>query len=404
MNGVKMPSTVTVPVAVVDAVLPHSNADRLEIVHVLGWQCCVPIGKYEPGDAVMYFAPDLVLPDKLVDELGVAGYLKKGNRVRSVRLRGEKSFGIVADVPAGKWAVGDNLAEHLGVKKWEPPLRGGAMRDARRSPTLKELEGFPKYTHIENARYYPTLIGEDEQIVVTEKIHGTNSRVGLVNGEWVAGSHNVRRVRPFGFLIAGERDTVWKRLGRKLAVWVNWLHGKIVGALPWRRMRRWLRWRPLVTDGRDLYWSPLFDEKIVGLLRELASLYGRVALYGEIYGPDIQPLTYGVPKGETRHVAFDIKVDGRYLDWPEFREWCTKHEIPHVPVLYEGVRHLVNFAAMSEGQSVLGGDHMREGVVVKPVKERNDPRLGRVVLKYVSDTYLLDGKEERADPSERGES
>jgi hypothetical protein len=37
-------------------------------------------------------------------------------------------------------------------------------------------------------------------------------------------------------------------------------------------------------------------------------------------------------------------------------------------------------------------DQMREGVVVRPEKERTDPRVGRVVLKYVSDDFLLRGK------------
>jgi hypothetical protein len=37
----------------------------------------------------------------------------------------------------------------------------------------------------------------------------------------------------------------------------------------------------------------------------------------------------------------------------------------------------------------VGGGHIREGVVVKPTIERTDPKIGRVVLKYLNDDYLL---------------
>jgi len=33
--------------------------------------------------------------------------------------------------------------------------------------------------------------------------------------------------------------------------------------------------------------------------------------------------------------------------------------------------------------------HLREGVVVKPLIERHDLKIGRAIAKYVSDDYLL---------------
>ena len=46
------------------------------------------------------------------------------------------------------------------------------------------------------------------------------------------------------------------------------------------------------------------------------------------------------------------------------------------------------------GDSVIpGAKHMKEGVVVKPVKERRDPDLGRVQLKIVSPRYLEKAKD-----------
>jgi len=50
---------------------------------------------------------------------------------------------------------------------------------------------------------------------------------------------------------------------------------------------------------------------------------------------------------------------------------------------------------LSEGPSLVGGTHGREGVVVKPVIERDNPAIGRVILKYVGDAYLFGKAAER---------
>ena len=33
--------------------------------------------------------------------------------------------------------------------------------------------------------------------------------------------------------------------------------------------------------------------------------------------------------------------------------------------------------------------HMREGIVIKPVRERRDPAFGRVVVKFLNDDYVI---------------
>jgi hypothetical protein len=44
--------------------------------------------------------------------------------------------------------------------------------------------------------------------------------------------------------------------------------------------------------------------------------------------------------------------------------------------------------------------HIREGVVVRPVQERFDPQIGRAILKYLSDDYLLNDKLTAADATD----
>jgi hypothetical protein len=50
----------------------------------------------------------------------------------------------------------------------------------------------------------------------------------------------------------------------------------------------------------------------------------------------------------------------------------------------------------STGKTTMGSaDHIREGVVVRPLEERTDPKIGRVILKYLNDDYLLKKEEGR---------
>jgi RNA ligase (TIGR02306 family) len=111
-------------VETVTAVLPHHNADSLEIVRVLGYECIVQKDKFAVGHRVILIQPDTVLPD----EPWAAVFRARSNRVKACKLRGVWSFGIV--MPISTWpalvAYGDivsgtEVSEIIGVSKYEPP-------------------------------------------------------------------------------------------------------------------------------------------------------------------------------------------------------------------------------------------------------------------------------------------
>ncbi|MBI1766601.1 MAG: RNA ligase (ATP), partial [Acidobacteria bacterium] len=64
--------------------------------------------------------------------------------------------------------------------------------------------------------------------------------------------------------------------------------------------------------------------------------------------------------------------------------------LPWVPCLAEALPFdLPTVLAMAEGSSLIAGaNHVREGIVVKPINERTDSEVGRVCLKVVSNGYL----------------
>jgi len=325
-------STLIVEVCRIENVSAHGNADALELAQIKGWQCVIPKGQYAAGDLVTYIPIDAVIPIEHSDRWGFTKYLSNG-RVRCAKLRGEPSFGVIVSLENTDWAEGEDVKDFYGITKYTPPLKISAG-DAAPSHPL-----FPEYTDVENLRNFPSVLTGGEDVVVTEKLHGTSCRIGLIEGELMAGSMSVRRVRP-----------------ESLA--------------------------------DSIYWQPLETHGVQPLLEHLGQTARQVILYGEVFGSKIQNLNYGLV-GTLGFRAFDLLVDGKYLSADAFFGACAEFGVETVPVLYRGPYDLGTIKVLSEGPTTLGADHIREGVVVKPAAERTDPKVGRVCLKYIGDPYLF---------------
>lgn len=113
----------------IKSVVPHSNADRLDLITVLGYQCVTQRGLYKAGDIVIYIQPDSILPEAPWAE----DYRKYSpKRIKAVKLRGEWSEGIIVSKEVLKdldidclfveSRVGADVSEVLDVRHYEPPI------------------------------------------------------------------------------------------------------------------------------------------------------------------------------------------------------------------------------------------------------------------------------------------
>ena len=355
-------SDLLIRVVQIDEVLPHSNAERLEIVKIGGWQIVSGKGNYKVGDLVVHVPPDAMLPKEWADKWSVTPYLSwrsnatKG-RVKAVKLRGAPSYGFLAPNESGA-EIDTNVAEHYGIEKYEEPIGMQAGQMARNHPY------FHKYTDIQNLRNYPKKINYSEPLVITEKIHGTNSRIGWVrtpdpeNGgmsdyfEKVIGTHRTQR--------KVEDPGVYGLPFEKYSEQLNKLFDHFVDSI----------------DHKGFGGTDTFNSFIV---------------FGEIYGTGVQDLTYGVEKSWR---IFDIAIDGRYIGWEKTRALCEEHGLPIVPTLKEGLFTFEQLCEMAEGQSVLSPGQIKEGIVVRPITEQTwnqgdlDPNPKRVIFKLISSDYL----------------
>lgn len=332
----------------------HPNADSLSIAHVRGWQCVVKTSDFENINLGVYIPIDMVVPD--TEEWKWL----ENRRVKTRKFRQALSQGLL--VPAWpEMKLGDDVTEKMGITRYVPKLPGNktGLRGGYRIP---DPAGMDKYTDIENWKNHTDIFQTGEMVVVTEKIHGANARYALIDGAFYVGSHNTTR-KP----IIPEPTSGIMRWFLNLARKCN------------------LADKQRFPDA----WQIVADEyRIKEHLQRTFGPGNDVILYGEIYGPKVQKLGYGVPEGQFRAAFFDIKLNGRFLDWDEFVGYMKQMGLPTVPKL-KICEWDDTVKSLADGQA-FEGNHCREGVVIRPwLGEQPHPKLGRKIIKIISDKYLL---------------
>ncbi|MFD3688777.1 RNA ligase (ATP) [Nocardiopsis sp. NPDC058631] len=336
---------------------PHPDADALELAQVGLFRAVVAKGAYRTGDWAVYVPENALLPDALIDELGLTGRLagSKRNRVKAIRLRGELSQGIVcrpgllADVDlAAAHGTGTDFAADLGITKWVPEVPLHMSGDFAPAPALM------RWIEVENVKRYPDAFVPGERVVATEKIHGTACLFTLVaeSGEEFVSSKG-----------SGARQ-----LGLKFAE-------------------------------DNLYWRAVAAHGVAKAAREVAERFGaaRVGVFGEVFGSGVQDLGYGETgrSATPGYAVFDIALDvggGRtWVDAVDLPELLESVGLRAAPQLYDGPYDESVLLAAAQGPETLSGAalHLREGLVVRPARERGSEVLrGRAIAKFVSDAYL----------------
>lgn len=342
-------SAFTVELRRIARIDPHPNADRLDVARLegLAWEFVVPKGGFQPGDAVLYFPIDSVLPSELADRLGVRTYLvgKEKTRVKTARLRGFPSQGLVVrpGQVRAEWTPepGVDYAAELGVVKYEPPpipCHAGDLVPLPVGVSVYDIEGADNFPHLVDVLL-------DLDVCVTEKLEGSN---------WSA-----TRTRAGDLFVSQRNHSI----------------------------------RP--TEGAEHdFWRVAREQGLLDLLARLsAERPGRdVTLRGEYLGPGVQKNLYRLPKNLI--ALFDVEVDGRALPFREFEAIVREAQAVAVPVLFVGrfrewlgprtVREASNGASVFQGANGVA----REGIVVKPLVEQAHEELGRLILKQRSPEYL----------------
>lgn len=360
-------STLKVKVVEIDAISPIPKADRLELAHVKGWQVTVSKGQFLPGSRAVYIPVDSILPAKLEALLFPEDSKIKlhKSRVRSIKIRGALSQGMLvlpSLIGCEKCYTGTDVTAQLGITKYEPPedhLPTG-LNVTRKGTTKQPNPHFRKYTDMENIKNHVDLFEPGELVYISEKLHGTSARY-----------MNAPKVTEGWFSKCAA--TVLRWLG------VYQTHEFVYGSRNIQLQRN----KNPTPDFGNVY------AKIAVLEGVEDKLEPGESIYGEIVGSGIQKnYTYGFKAGEHKFFAYDAAVDGKWLDYEDFVMFCESKGFTRVPELYVGPYSKEVVDATRAGDSLVGGQKVREGCVVKAKKERHSPT-GRSCLKAINDEYYL---------------
>jgi RNA ligase (TIGR02306 family) len=363
-------------IAKINEVKAIEGADNIELVVAGGWNAITKKGEFKVGDETIIATTDAVIPEVLSEQMGVTSYLRKGGRVRTVKLRGVYSECLI--IPKhylkGKVSMGDydlkegsDCMELLGITKYEPPVKQIQLASGRKIK-WRDNQNFHIYYKFPNLKNVSGMFTEEDEVQITRKIHGTNARYGIVKksklsfldkvkkffglaDEWVDyeyiyGSHNCEK----GSESQGFYSTdVWRTIAEKYDI-----KGKL-----WRLVRE-------------------MDVEEVG---------SGVVLYGEIFGAGIQK-NYDYGLEDIQFNGFDLTVNGEYLSiQTTYIAIYNLLELPHVEELYVGpwnqeVQDSFVFKNFIEGTKV-----PHEGIVIK---EFSGDR--KKVAKVINPDYLIYGE------------
>lgn len=358
-------------IARINEIKPIEGADKIELAIVGGWNCIIQKGQYAEGGLVVVATTDAVIPQDLSDAMSVTSYLRKGQRVRTVKLRGVYSECLIIPfsyIPykgtVNEYFEGKDMMEVMSIFKYEPPVKTISLGGGKKVK-YQDNPNFHVYYKFPNLKNVPGMFTEEDVVEITRKIHGTNARYGIVRknklkfwekvkkflmlaDEWidyefVVGSHNVEK----GSDSQGFYDTnVWYEIEKKY----------------------------------DIKSKLLDYAKLVGI----EELGGGITLYGEIYGPGIQKgYDYGL--SEIKFAGFDIKINGEYVSAARSL-YVTRNtmQLPYVDILYIGtwsqeIQNKFVFNNFIQGTKV-----PEEGIVIKHVSGDR-----KKVAKVINPDYLI---------------
>lgn len=333
-------------------VQPIENADRLELIRIEGWQCVANKGQFKKGDLCVYFEIDSFLPIRPEFEFLRSSSYKKtdimgeGFRLRTMKFRGQISQGLALplnafqDLPSeADVAVGMDVTEWLGVKKWEIEERattGGTV--------------------VGNLPYDVPHTDETRVQAAPELIQAFSGLQYYISTKMDGSSHSIS-VDENGFHVCGH----------------NYEYKD---------------------DGSSSFYEFIKQKNYEYNMRHAMGKFGikTLTIQGEFCAPGIQKNPLRLTRPEW--YVFTIRVDGKRVGLSEMLKLCTFMNMPTVPIeevdfdlpaKYPTVEALLERA---DGNYSTGGK--KEGIVIRPLEPVYNNEIGdSLSMKVVSNKYLL---------------
>lgn len=326
------------------------GADRIELAHVLGWQCVVNKGQFQPMDKAVYFEIDSFLPVRDAFEFMRKSSYKKtdimgeGFRLRTMNFRGQISQGLLLpvsvfpEIPENA-EIGEDVTELLGVRKWEIEERattGGTV--------IGTLPYDIPHTDETRVQENPDLIQEFAglEYYISTKMDGSSHSIGIDEDGFHVTGHNYE-----------YKD-----------------------------------------DGSSSFFNLIKERGYQTKMEEFMEKEGlrTLTIQGELCAPGIQKNRLRLTKPEW--YIFTIRENGKRVGLNRMLKICEELDMVHVPIeevdmdlpaKYQTVEALL---VRADGEYPNGGK--KEGIVIRPTEPVFSPLIGASLsMKVVSNKYLL---------------
>ena len=334
----------------IEEIKPIEGADAIEAARVGGWWVVVKRDEYEVGDVAVYLEIDSWVPHELAPFLAKGQEPKTyegvvGNRLRTVRLRGQLSQGLLLPIsvlgpaeeifPINPDSAGADVTEQLGIIKWEPQLPA-------------QLAGKVRGT-------FPGWMRKTDQ----ERIQNCFNDVSPLFGDlWTVEEK-----------LDGSSMTVGKR-GADIHVCSRNLSIKL-------------------EDETNSFVATAIE---TGVLKALEQYPRDIAISGELCGEGIQKNRYAL-KGQQWFVfdIFDV-TEQRYASYNERQNILSEltelgaslSQVPNIVTAVSLSGHTVDsLLALAEGKAHLNPKTEREGFVYKNAHNPD------ITFKAISNRFLL---------------
>jgi hypothetical protein len=405
-------------------VKPHPNADRLQLGYVNGIQVIVGMDTHD-GDVGVFFPVDGQLSDEFLRlhnlyrhsennvDTNKRGYFSDNGRVTCEKIRGQRSDGFWCPLSyfeytgydLSKLNLGDEFDELNGHKicqKYYTPATKTAMSKRVKKPKKVDYN-FPKHFDTDKLEYNLNKIEGGDTVIITEKLHGTSTRIGYVQVErennltWWQKLYNKLPFPNYPEATKGFEFTV----GTRNTIASDWV---TENSSEWYRIELAKQIEGMLKKGEIVYAEIVGYDSNGGLimnaqntskLPELQERFGDKMMYR--YGCRWNEV--GIPQNKMYvYRITQVNEDGYAIDlsWAQVKKRARELGLEAVPELFKfevepgtlpnAITKLVQ--AFVKGQSYLDDTHIREGVCLRVEKTNGDT----VVLKHKSFEFkVLEG-------------
>lgn len=327
----------------IKSITPLENCDNVVSTTIFGFNAIVN-KETKIGDIGVLFTTETQLSEEfcyennlhrhgnLNKDEGQKGYLDDNRRIRAIRFRGHTSNCLFMPLSSLDFTaihlpdlkVGDEFDKINGwdiCKKYEIYRKqsGQPKGFGKKTHSRVDPKHIPEHISSSNFFKYGDIFNGEDEVVVTQKLHGTSIRAGNI--------------------VVERKLSLWERFLAKCGVGIqktefDYIYGS----------------RKVIKDVNNPFqnhfysydlWSDTGKEHFNGKLPENYVVYAEVIGYTKDGGAIQKGYTYCIPHGQNKVYIYRIAVINTQgisvdLSWDQLKLFCEQNNLSYVPEIWRG--------------------------------------------------------------------